>query len=1005
MKKILKSKSIICLLSIMLILLTCTAFSTQKSNVPIAAATSIEPMDNEQINSAEYLYSLNGNIDFIYVIYDNGYAIYFIGTMELMEYSPQGRLPFKLKSSKKYYCGPGEYYEETDNGLKNIITNAECTLNALERDVISLSIKAKLLQTKQANDTEYIERLNNHNAIFNYLNNTDNNDYYMPDNPDELEDVSGPNIDGAKYIENYQYFSNDPKHGTNTLDSCAAVATQLLLSYNNYYNDRRIIADKYLNGWNATNNEVEFPELNPNFCTDPVSQTSQVLGTSGDNEQLQNTYYNYVYQHIPSSSNMNQVRLGLTSILDERNAEIENAISYNVTYMTNLRGEEKLYSNIIDEIQNNRPVIVGLSSSSNGHAVVAYGYQEKHGTQGLIAHYGWNKDYNRKWVNYLWCTGAVALKINHTHNYNQYDETLNGEIRCSVCNHRSTVFITETSGGTIQITGVKMPIDGQLTIPKRIEDRLVTWIGNAAFANQSELSKITIPNSVLIIGANAFENCEKLAFALFEDNSWLCEMGNSAFYNTGLTLISIPKHVREIPTNAFAQCPSLTVVAFETDSELKTIGNSAFYNCSNLIQINIPSSCETIGANAFENANLMSFETLGEVYSLQSIGNSAFANSHIKNVCLPYDLTSLGYNAFYGCEDLCSAIISKNIENIGSGAFTGCNKLTIYTDSNNTQSGWISGWNGSDRPIVLSCLIAEGTYITAFEKTLQNPFNVNAINGINNPFRKDYTFGGWYTTSDFTGTKYDDIISAPYQTLYAKWIVDEKECIATGTLITLADGSQKAVEQLTGNEMLLVWDMVKGEFSIAPILFIDHDPLRAYEVVNLYFADGTIVKIIGEHGFWDFTLNKYVYLDKNAFTYVGHYFNKQTTGVNGEIHWSKVQLTNIEIQQEYTEAWSPITYGHFCYYVNGMLSMPGGISGFINIFDVNEQTLKIDEQKMADDINNYGLFTYEEFSAIFDVPQIMFDAMNGQYLKVAIGKGLINYDNISKLIERYSVFF
>lgn len=43
-------------------------------------------------------------------------------------------------------------------------------------------------------------------------------------------------------------------------------------------------------------------------------------------------------------------------------------------------------------------------------------------------------------------------------------------------------------------------------------------------------------------------------------------------------------------------------------------------------------------------------------------------------------------------------------------------------------------------------------------------------------------------------------------------------------MITLADGTQKAVEQLTGNEMLLVWNLLTGEFDIAPMVFIDSDP-------------------------------------------------------------------------------------------------------------------------------------------------------------------------------------
>ena len=243
-------------------------------------------------------------------------------------------------------------------------------------------------------------------------------------------------------------------------------------------------------------------------------------------------------------------------------------------------------------------------------------------------------------------------------------------------------------------------------------------------------------------------------------------------------------------------------------------------------------------------------------------------------------------------------------------------------------------------------------------------------------------------------------IRALYQTK-----VDTGTCVAGGTLITLADGTQVPVEQLKGDESLLVWNLYTGKFDITPILFIDQDPAMVYEIVNLYFSDGTSVKVIGEHGFWDFTLNKYVYLDNNASQYMGHLFNKQIFDDKGQMVWTKVQLTNVVITNELTTSWSPVTYGHLCYFVNGMLSMPGGIEGLFNIFEVDSETMKYDESAMQADIEQYGLFTYEEFYEIIPVPIEMFEAVNGQYLKVAISKGLINWETLERLIERYVIYF
>ena len=88
-----------------------------------------------------------------------------------------------------------------------------------------------------------------------------------------------------------------------------------------------------------------------------------------------------------------------------------------------------------------------------------------------------------------------------------------------------------------------------------------------------------------------------------------------------------------------------------------------------------------------------------------------------------------------------------------------------------------------------------------------------------------------------------------------------------------------------------------------------------------------------------------------------------------------------------------------------MLSVPGGIDGLFNIFDVDPDTLTIDEEAYASDIAEYGLYTYEEFSEIFPVGEEVFEAFNGKYLKGAVGKGLITPDRIGEQIERYSEFF
>ena len=101
---------------------------------------------------------------------------------------------------------------------------------------------------------------------------------------------------------------------------------------------------------------------------------------------------------------------------------------------------------------------------------------------------------------------------------------------------------------------------------------------------------------------------------------------------------------------------------------------------------------------------------------------------------------------------------------------------------------------------------------------------------------------------------------------------------------------------------------------------------------------------------------------------------------------------------------SPVTVGHLCYFVNGMLSMPGGVGGLFNIFEVDPETMTYDYEQLAKDIETYGLFTYEELNAICPLTEEMFNAAGGAYLKISIGKGNLTMDELIYMINRYSKF-
>ena len=288
-----------------------------------------------------------------------------------------------------------------------------------------------------------------------------------------------------------------------------------------------------------------------------------------------------------------------------------------------------------------------------------------------------------------------------------------------------------------------------------------------------------------------------------------------------------------------------------------------------------------------------------------------------------------------------------------------------------------------------------GTTTTSRAVTMQYEFTDN--NGgekltFTHTFNISYNKDDQYSYSDLSGsgklTKLENSSSGG------------GSCITPDTLITLADGTQVRVDSLTGDEMLLVWNMETGKLDYAPIMFVDSDPAEYVNVVKLKFSDGTEVKVIYEHGFWDYDLNKYVYLDEHAADYIGHTFAKQ----NGD-SLEKVTLVDVVIETEVTTAWSPVTVGHLCYFVNGMLSMPGGVGGLFNIFEVDPDTMTYDFEQIQKDIETYGLYTYEELNALCPLSEDMFNAAGGAYLKISIGKGNLTEAELIEMITRYSKFF
>ena len=137
---------------------------------------------------------------------------------------------------------------------------------------------------------------------------------------------------------------------------------------------------------------------------------------------------------------------------------------------------------------------------------------------------------------------------------------------------------------------------GDIVIPPRLGGCEVSVIYDTAFSECTNLTSVTMPETITSVGLAAFQSCTQLTNINL--SSGLREIGQHAFNNCQkIVSIVLPNGVTNIADYVFSNCMGLEDIVIP--NSVVSIGSQSFYNCVKLRHITIPSSIRDIGYCAF----------------------------------------------------------------------------------------------------------------------------------------------------------------------------------------------------------------------------------------------------------------------------------------------------------------------------------------------------------------------------------------------------------------------
>ena len=240
-------------------------------------------------------------------------------------------------------------------------------------------------------------------------------------------------------------------------------------------------------------------------------------------------------------------------------------------------------------------------------------------------------------------------------------------------------------------TGEVESFTGTLThleLPEKINGSYVRRIKACVFEKQTELTTVTLPESLFVLGNGAFKNCTALRSIKLPKR--MQSLGHSLFEGcTVLQTVILPEGPKELPAYLLKNCESLNYVSIPEG--VTFIGMEAFRGCKLLSRLVLPDSLTGIGNEAFGGCS--SLETLVLPPHLEYFRDYCFAScTSLTSVTIPASVKNLAWFGFEGCTALEAVYFLGDAPTGGEAAFPNCPKVILFYPPD--AEGWSTPtWN------------------------------------------------------------------------------------------------------------------------------------------------------------------------------------------------------------------------------------------------------------------------------------------------------------------------